>query len=602
MKLSAYFSAALFAVGGTLSIEAAATTSGNLIVNGNGEVGKCATEWDQATSVPGWTITQGNPVVQCYSVASIGTPNNTLRGNAFLADGPYGDSAMSQTIDVKTAATAIDTGSVTYNLSGWLGGYTTYNGRASVIMTFLDANGKNLGQGQIGPVTPYDRSYATQLISRASSGSVPAGTRVISVLLQFNNTNGTQNVGYADNLSLTLSTPLASPALTPPLSNVPAFDHVFVIYLENTDYSEVVGNTTDAPYMNSLFQQGTLLTNYNGVYHPSDENYLALAGGDTYTKGATYYPNVNDPNSHIGDVLEAAGKTWKSYEQGMGTPCNMTNSYDSHFHADDAPFANYTNISGNLARCQAHLVDLSQLNTDLASTSTTPAFSWIAADNYYNGEDAYYNNLMSISASLQAQDQFLSQTLPTLFNSPAWQQQRSLLIVTYDESSTGSWVSGTYNQVATVVLASQGAVKAGYQSPLNYSHYSSGRTIEAALGVGGITANDRYAQPFNDIFMGSPTKVATLGTSTATVPQGNNISFNFLTPYATFSAKNWVGIYNAGSTPGSNSPSITWQYATSASGALTFSTSGLSRGNYVAIYMYNDGYQQLTQPVAFTVQ
>lgn len=479
-----------------------AASSGNLIVNGNGENGLCAKEWDQATTVPGWTMTQGNPVVQCYTVASVGTPNSSLQGNSFLADGPYGDSAMNQSVSVASAASAIDTGSVTYNLSGWLGGYTTYGGQATVTSTFLNVSGQSLGTATIGPVSAWDRGYITKLLARSTTGNVPVGTRSIRTQVAFNNTNGYMNVGYADNLSLTLSTPVTQPTLTAPASKVPGFDHVFVIVLENTDYSETVGNTTYAPYFNSLFSKGTLLTNYTGVYHPSDENYLALAGGDTYTQGATYYPNINNPGSHIADVMEAAGLSWKSYEQGMGTPCNNTNNYDSHFHADDAPWMNYTNISGNAARCQAHLVDINQLASDLKSTATTPKLAWIAADNWYNGEDAYYSN-MSINTSLQAQDQFLSQYLPMLFASPAWTQQRSLLVITYDESSTGSWVSGTYNSVATVMIGSQGLVKTGYQSNQRYNHYNTLRTLEAAMGIGSVTANDQYALPINDVFTGN---------------------------------------------------------------------------------------------------
>ncbi len=582
------------------AIPVAAAASANLIVNGSAETGKCASEWTNATTVPGWTITQGNPSVVCYSVASIGTPSASEQGAAFLANGPYGDSSASQTINVASAASTIDAGGVSYNLSGWLGGYTVYAGQASVVISFLDAQGRQLGGGQIGPVSPSGRGLLTKLISQSSSGAVPSGTRLISVLLQFNKTNGTVNVGYADNLSLTLSTPLAAPTLQVPASNVPAFDHVFFVFMENTDYSTVVGNTSYAPYINSLIKQGALLSNYNAVYHPSDENYMAVVGGDTYTKGATYYPNINNPNRHIGDLLEAAGKSWKSYEQGMGTPCNMTNSADTHFHADDAPFANYTNISGNLARCQAHLVDLSQLGIDLSTPATTPAFAWIAANNYNNGEDAYYNNGMNMNTSMLAQDQWLQQTLPALFNSPAWKQQRSLLILSWDESMTGSWVSGTYNQVATVVLGSPGLVKAGYQSALNYNHYSSARTIESALGIGGLTANDSYAQPFNDVFTASPSIVASLSTTNARLAQGSTASFSFVTPYANFSSKNWVGIYPVGTAPGSASAK-TWQYTSGAAGSVNLSTAMLGAGNYVAVYLYNDGFQQLAAPVPFTV-
>jgi YVTN family beta-propeller protein len=53
--------------------------------------------------------------------------------------------------------------------------------------------------------------------------------------------------------------------------------------------------------------------------------------------------------------------------------------------------------------------------------------------------------------------------------------------------------------VPTIVLASAG-VKAGYQDAIRSTHYSLLRTIEAALGLGTLTANDRYAQPLNGIF------------------------------------------------------------------------------------------------------
>ena len=45
--------------------------------------------------------------------------------------------------------------------------------------------------------------------------------------------------GYADDLSLTLSTPVTPPAQpTPPASTVPGFDHVFVVMMENKDYKD----------------------------------------------------------------------------------------------------------------------------------------------------------------------------------------------------------------------------------------------------------------------------------------------------------------------------------------------------------------------------
>jgi hypothetical protein len=421
---------------------------------------------------------------------------------------------------------------------------------------------------------------------------VPAGARSISVLLQFNNTSGSYNVGYADNLSLTLSASVPAPVLTAPPSHVPSLDHVFLVMMENTDYSAVIGDTTDAPFINSLASRGTLLTDYSGTYHPSDENYLAIAGGDNFVSGAIYYPNIHVASAHLGDSIEAIGKTWKGYEQGMGTPCNLSNNNDSYYAPDDLPFINFTDISTNTTRCQAHLLDLSQFAIDLQSATTTPSFVWLSADDYYDGEASGNGS----PTSLQVQDGWLKQTLQPLFNSPAWKNQRSLLILTWDESET----SGT-NHLATILVDSQGLVNSGYKSSTSYNHYSVGRTIENALGLATLTANDQYAEPINDAFVRTtPPPAPTLATPTPSVSSAGTVTFNYSTPSADLSTTNWIGVYPAGVTPGSQS-SIAWQYAPSLSGSVGFTASGLAAGNYAAWYCYNDGYMVLAGPVAFTV-
>jgi hypothetical protein len=52
--------------------------------------------------------------------------------------------------------------------------------------------------------------------------------------------------------------------------------------LENEDYSRVIGHAKQAPYLNSLRRGGATLTNFYAEEHPSDANYLALAGGSAF--------------------------------------------------------------------------------------------------------------------------------------------------------------------------------------------------------------------------------------------------------------------------------------------------------------------------------
>jgi sugar lactone lactonase YvrE len=96
-----------------------------------------------------------------------------------------------------------------------------------------------------------------------------------------------------------------------------------------------------------------------------------------------------------------------------------------------------------------------------------------------------------------------------------------------------------------------------------------------------------------------------LSVSSASVVQGATLTFTYSTPSATVNSENWVGLYsNPGNGPVGQSyvgPSTQWAWATAASGTVSFSTSSLSPGSYIAYYLYDDGYTWLAQPVVFTV-
>ncbi|MES2297723.1 MAG: alkaline phosphatase family protein [Pseudomonadota bacterium] len=572
------------ALGMAITAPALAAGSANLIVNGNAEASTCTPDWNAVTTVPGWTITKGSPSVVCYAIASFATPTPGAGAKAFFADGPYGDASIAQDIDVSAAAAQIDTGAVTFNLSGWLGGWGALKGDAKVNARFLSASGATLASAQLAGDTPAARGNKNAFIALTRAGAVPAGTRAIAVSVDFTVDAISFNQGYADNLSLTLSTPVTAATLTPPPSKVPPFDHVFFIMMENTNYDAIVGSP-NAPFINSLIARGTLLSNYTGTYHPSDENYLSVAGGDTFVQGAIYFPNINVDAPHLGDRIEAVGKSWKSYEQGMGTPCNLNKV--GYYSPDDAPFSSFISVSKNPTRCQAHLFDTSQLTVDLQTAATTPHFSWIAADDYYDGEAAGQGN----AASVQVQDAWLRQTVQPILDSPAWKNERSLLMLTWDES----YPDQRSNRVATVLVGSQNLVRAAALSSAPHNHYSATRTIEGALGLAPLTANDQYAAAINDAFVTPP-----LSAPTGSVARGANIALSYQAPAGLTRPSNWVAIYAAGQAPGTT-PALVWQYAPTSSGIVGLSTSNLAAGNYVAWYLFNDGYTVLGGPLSFKV-
>jgi len=449
-----------------------AETSPNLLLNGDGSIGHCTTDRSAATTVPGWTVTEGSPALLCSTGARIPPGKSAIWG------GPYGGSVLTQTVDLPQGS------GIAYTLSGRFG-TDDRKGRATLSAEFLDGAGQSSATAELSGKT-------TEI-----HGSLPAATRQARLTLRFAGKGG-----IAGDLSLTLSVPATPTTLALPKAEVPPFDHVFIVMMENTDYAQVAGNAADAPFINSLIRQGTLLRNYQANYHPSDQNYLAIAGGDAFVKGPQYFPHIRLTAPNIADRIEAAGKDWKSYEQGMGTPCNTTTKFDKYFEPDEAPFINFTDIAGDKARCRAHLVDIAQLAIDLERTETTPAFAWIAADDYYDGEASGNNGYAAGGGSpksLRVQDGWLKETLTPLLASPAWKNERSLLILTWDESETTHG-----NHIATVLVGSWALVRAGAASDLHYDHYSTARTIEAALSLQPLTENDEYAQPINDAFVQAP--------------------------------------------------------------------------------------------------
>jgi phospholipase C len=92
----------------------------------------------------------------------------------------------------------------------------------------------------------------------------------------------------------------------------------------------------------------------------------------------------------------------------------------------------------------------------------------------------------------------------------------------------------------------------------------------------------------------------TLTTTATSVPVGTSITFSYSVPSAGVTSTNWVGIYQAGQTPG-DVGSTTYQYTPDASGTVTFATTSLTAGSYVAYFLYDNGYDVLAGPVAFTV-
>src|SRR5437868_4495307 len=85
-------------------------------------------------------------------------------------------SSAFQEIDVSSAATLIDPGTLRYALSAWIGGYSSQEDNTVLTVQFRSWSGTVLGSVTLGPVNATDRNNTSSLLQRSQSGAVPSGT------------------------------------------------------------------------------------------------------------------------------------------------------------------------------------------------------------------------------------------------------------------------------------------------------------------------------------------------------------------------------------------------------------------------------------------
>ncbi len=485
------------AILGAAAGSAGAATAVNLLRNAGAETGAASIHGWDAVTIPGWGVAAGLPTVVGYG--DHGFPQG--HGQLFVG-GAGGTARLVQSVVLERPGGGRLAPGTTYALSAELGGTTT--SQAGVSVVFLSAGGRVLGRRTLGPVGGTRRSVASALSARSLSGRLPRGAARARVTLtlatSLTNFDGPNAplVGFdravADNLGFVVLAQHRRPApLRPPALHVPRYDHVFLFYFENQDVHSIVGNRRQAPFYNSLLSQGSQLGNLFAEEHPSDANYLALAGGSAFgvpLDNPLEYDSqytIHAPN--IGDLVNAAGESWRAYNESAAGPCDDT--VHGYYWNDDLPLLYFSDIRGRPAYCASHVLPLESMAPDLASAATTPSFVWVGANDCDDME----------GCGIRAGDRFLQQQLGAIMRSPAWRTQRSLAIITWDEDNYDHERPAQW--VPTLVLGSTG-VNRGFVSPVRYTHYSLLRTIEGALGLGHLTPNDLYAPPANDVFRRAP--------------------------------------------------------------------------------------------------
>ena len=253
------------------------------------------------------------------------------------------------------------------------------------------------------------------------------------------------------------------------------YQHVIWIWMENHSLTDIIGNTSQAPYLNSLAASCGVATDYHNTTHPSLPNYLAATSG--IAQGSLPVTAYLDCNvSVVCDMTAGSifgqGETWKAYEESMPSSCYKSNS--GEYAVRHNPPVYYTSLSG----CASHDVPYTQLASDLAGNAL-PAFSFITPNLIDDMHDG----------TIAQGDSWLASNLPKILNSKEYQSGSTAVFITWDEGSGGypiedcddSTTTDSSCRVPTFVVSP--TTPAGTTSGTYFSHYSLLATTEGLLGL-----------------------------------------------------------------------------------------------------------------------
>jgi phosphatidylinositol-3-phosphatase len=333
-----------------------------------------------------------------------------------------------------------------------------------------------------------------------------------------------------------------------------AFDHVFVIMLENHSQSSVIDDS-NAPFITSLAHQYGLAANYYGVTHPSEPNYVATISGSNWGH------NVDDPSLvydhlNIVDELESRHLTWGAYMESMpsagftGTQYPATAALYANKHNPFVLFQDVLSSPSRLAKIKPYSDFAADMKHDV------PNFVWITPNQCHDMHGGVYSQIAADgsdgtpcpygstkddandAALKQKADAFVKGAVQTITSTPDWKSGRTAIFIVTDENDyTGDpttdgwesadgccdspylgpgtpflggneqpdgnvWKGGVYGggKIPAIVMTARG--RSGYVSQTPYNHYSLLSTIQWNWGLPPLanTADTLNVKPMTEFF------------------------------------------------------------------------------------------------------
>lgn len=283
--------------------------------------------------------------------------------------------------------------------------------------------------------------------------------------------------------------------------------------MENQDAAGIIGvyGSSSATYINqTLRAQYSYATNYAdvlGALVVSEPHYLWLEGGTNVYADTTFSTddspsasNSTSETNHIATKLVAAGKTWRSYQQGLNAATGACPINGDGFYAPKHdPFIFFHDVSGsppsatNTACASRHRpYTHAGLAADLAAMDVAN-YTFITPDlcNDMHGASGCSNGCTSgltISACIGGGDSFLASAVPPILS--FIQAHGGVLFIVWDEPALAS---------TTPFIVVGPHVKVGHAMSGSLSHSSFVKSVERIFRLP-INPRVQNATDFADAF------------------------------------------------------------------------------------------------------
>ncbi len=260
---------------------------------------------------------------------------------------------------------------------------------------------------------------------------------------------------------------LAAGFSAPADNGVPRPGHVVIAIEENKAFERIIGSA-DAPYINSLAEQGALFISSYALTHPSQPNYIALFSGSAHGVGDDSCPHRLS-GANLGSELFDAGLTFAGYSESMPR-AGYTGCESGNYARKHNPWVNFANVpsSANLT--------FASFPTNFDELPTVAIVVPNLDNDMHDGSSA--------SSKIARGDAWLREHLDPYVQ---WSKtNNSLFLLTWDEDSQGAG-----NHIVTLMVGQM--VRPGrYGERIN--HYNVLRTLLEMYGLPAI-AKSTNADP-----------------------------------------------------------------------------------------------------------